>query len=50
MNLDDDRKRNYIIYASTCTVCSSVKYVYENLFVGPSTEKRGHFFIHDDVV
>ena len=26
------RKRNYIIYASTCTVCSSVEYVYENLF------------------
>ena len=26
------RKRNYIIYASTCTICSSVEYVYENLF------------------
>ena len=27
-----DRKRNYILYASMCTICSSVEYVYENLF------------------
>ena len=27
-----DRKRNHIIYASMCTICSSVEYVYENLF------------------
>jgi hypothetical protein len=26
------QKRNSIIYASTCIVCSSVEYVYKNLF------------------
>jgi hypothetical protein len=25
-------KINYIIYASTCTIYSSIEYVYENLF------------------
>jgi hypothetical protein len=27
-----DREKKYIIYASTCIVCSRVDYVYENLF------------------
>ena len=27
-----NRKRNYIIYASMCIICSNVEYVYEKLF------------------